>query len=221
MVFNRILIFLMLSFYFFSCKNDSNVRQGMDQNGIIRSDLLDTFDIDLNQSILYWQGGSPAGNHNGSIKFKEGSLFCNKKSIIGASISVDMNSLKNLDIEDEKDRLDLENHLKDNDFFQVDSFPESGFEIRSVSLLEDSTFNAIVHGYLTIKNVTRPLQVKCKVDYSGDLILISVPEFEMDRTEYNIMYSSKKILASLKDGFINDAITLSMKITAKKVSKSS
>ncbi|MBK9726774.1 MAG: YceI family protein [Saprospiraceae bacterium] len=202
-------------FLFFSCKREPSANTSVKDAPGSELSQMDSFYIDPTQSIIYWQGSSPSGAHNGSIKIKSGKLYSKDKILKAGIVLADMNSLKNLDLEDSLDRLDLEKHLKDADFFQTDSFPEARFSLSSITMIQDTTYNAIVHGYLTVKDVMKPLQLKCKIDHAEDAILISVPEFSLDRTQYNIMYQSKKILASLKNGFIGDEINLSMKVIAR------
>ncbi len=174
------------------------------------------FSVDSMQSLIYWFGSSPAGSHNGLIKISKGTLQFTNKNLVSGEIHADMRTIKNLDIQDAADRKDLEDHLVGEDFFNAAAFPYSVFKITHVENVSDSLFNVFVTGELTVRNATHPLKIKGTLTRSNDRVMISVPEFKIDRTEYGIMYQSKKILASLKDGFINDEIALSIKMTALK-----
>ncbi|MEI2694983.1 MAG: YceI family protein [Saprospiraceae bacterium] len=212
-VFQLTCIFFLLS----ACKQNTSVTnpQSNEQGTLLTSS--DSFQIDTAQSIIYWMGKSPSGAHNGRLNFKSGILFGGNLQIQSADLLIDMNTIRNLDIEDASDRNKLDEHLKNEDFFNVTQFPDAKLKVDKINEIKDSVNNAMISGTLTIKGVSNPIVVNGKIDYSNDGVLITIPEFLIDRTNYNIMYSSKKILATLKDGFIHDEIALSVKIVAKKI----
>ncbi|MBK7879341.1 MAG: YceI family protein [Saprospiraceae bacterium] len=96
----------------------------------------------------------------------------------------------------------------------MDSFPLAEFRIDSVRDSQDSLTNSLVYGELTIKSIAKPLQIKAHVNIAENTMLITVPEFVIDRTEWGINYNSKKIFSSLIDNLINDEIKINMKILA-------
>lgn len=58
---------------------------------------------------------------------------------------------------------DRDNHLKSGDFFNAEAFPEIKFA--STKLEKESSDEYVLHGNLTIKDVTRP--VKLDVEFGG------------------------------------------------------
>jgi polyisoprenoid-binding protein YceI len=54
-------------------------------------------------------------------------------------------------------------HLRNSDFFEVDKFPELVFNSTRVDKVDDENFT--VHGDLTLRGVTKPVQLN--VEYSG------------------------------------------------------
>ncbi|MGB7786453.1 MAG: YceI family protein [Salinimicrobium sp.] len=58
---------------------------------------------------------------------------------------------------------DRDAHLRNADFFEVESYPEMQFESTGVEKVDDDTFN--IHGNLTIKDTTKP--VKLVSEYNG------------------------------------------------------
>jgi polyisoprenoid-binding protein YceI len=54
-------------------------------------------------------------------------------------------------------------HLRNSDFFEVDKFPELVFTSTRVDKVDDENFT--VHGDLTLRGVTKPVQLN--VEYSG------------------------------------------------------
>ena len=57
-------------------------------------------------------------------------------------------------------------HLRNSDFFDVEQYPEMLFKSDRIEQIDDDQF--IVHGRLTIKGVTKPIELK--VEYSGTTI---------------------------------------------------
>jgi hypothetical protein len=62
------------------------------------------------------------GEHEGSIKFKEGSLVFKSKKLTGGSFTVDMTSLSNTD-QTGSSKQKLEGHLKSEDFSTLQLSP--------------------------------------------------------------------------------------------------
>ena len=59
--------------------------------------------------------------------------------------------------------LQRDEHLRNSDFFEVETHPEMTFESTAVKKLDDETYTVL--GNLTLKGITRP--VTLQVEYSG------------------------------------------------------
>ncbi|WP_424494665.1 YceI family protein [Salinimicrobium sp. GXAS 041] len=59
--------------------------------------------------------------------------------------------------------IDRDAHLKNADFFEVESYPKMHFQSTEVEKVDDDEF--IIHGNLTIKETTKP--VKLKSEFNG------------------------------------------------------
>ena len=62
---------------------------------------MHTNDIVVNQtsSTVKWTGSKPAGKHSGTIDISRGKLVFDHGKLVGGEIIIDMNSIKNTDIE--------------------------------------------------------------------------------------------------------------------------
>jgi polyisoprenoid-binding protein YceI len=110
----------------------------------------------------------------------------------------------------EADHPKLTAHLKDADFFDVATYPESTFVSTKVS--EGATAEGMTHtveGTLTIrgtsKNVTFPAKVSTK-----DGKVMAETEFAINRQDFGITYPGKK------DDLIQDNVVLTVKVVAQK-----
>ena len=207
---------ILILILFYSCKSkDGNPSTDPIQQSAALQNYGTGFELLPQQSIIYWLGSSPTGTHNGSLKFKESKLFIDQAgNLAGGVFNIDMTTIANLDISDPDEKKDFEENMKSGNFFQVDSFPTAEFRIVAVTASKDSLTNAMVDGELTIKSITKPLRIKAHVNIAENIMLIIIPEFIIDRTEWGINYNSKKIFSNLLDNLINDEIKINMKILA-------
>lgn len=212
---NGLLLISIINF-FSACQNQKDPSNTEETASSTEQKDLDTFLVEPGQSLIYWMGSSPSTQHNGLLKIERGEIYFSEGQLVSGEVTADMKSIKNLNLEKESERMDLEDHLKDPDFFNVDSFPESQIKLVAVEMDSDNPRNYVVKAELTIKGISRPVIFRCVADLSDNSVLLGVHEFTIDRTEFGIMYQSKKILPNLIDGFIHDDIKLSVKLLARK-----
>src|SRR5512133_3033197 len=91
--------------------------------GLVTVSAQKTLKADATATVINWKGKKIGGEHTGTINLKEGWLTVDKKAITGGEFIVDMTTIKDLDIKDEKMRGNLEGHLKSDDFFGVEKYP--------------------------------------------------------------------------------------------------
>jgi polyisoprenoid-binding protein YceI len=181
-----------------------------------------TYTVDTGVSKLMWEGTKPVGTHNGTVNVSEGTVVVNGDAVVGGSFTLDMNSITNLDLEDEGQKAYLESHLKglgdDNadDFFNVRKYPTAKYEITKVTKKEgDPNGNALVYGNLTLKDMTKSVAFTANIDMTDGMVRVSTPQFKIDRTEWGIKYGSPSFFEGLKDKAINNDIGLKVMLVAK------
>ena len=203
-----------------SCKNNKADKAETGDAQEVSDATGSVFNVDVNNSIVNWEGSKPTGKHNGTINISEGSLTVNDGKLEGGSFVMDMNSIKDLDLPEDKAAM-LEAHLKgtvegkEDDFFNVTQFPTAKFEITKVSALSgDEAANSLIYGNLTIRDVTKEIGFKANVNVEDGVVKASAPDFTIDRAEWGVKYGSKKFFDNLADNFVNDEITLSIDLMA-------
>jgi polyisoprenoid-binding protein YceI len=75
--------------------------------------------------------------------------------------------------------------------------------------------NYVVNGNLTIKDITKGVSFRAKVDNANGMVSVSTPPFTIDRTEWDIKFRSTKFFEGLADKAINDDIGLQVQLMAK------
>ncbi|MGE3611599.1 MAG: YceI family protein [Bacteriovoracaceae bacterium] len=169
------------------------------------------FKIDPKVTTIDWLGKKVTGQHNGKISIKSGSLTVNGDLITAGEIVVDMNSIVCEDITDKEYNTKFIGHMKSNDFFDTEKFPEAKLVIKN-SKKTDKGLE--VQGDLTMRGKTAPVTflatVKAGSDYKASTTLV------LDRTQWDLKYGSGKFFQGLGDKMIHDEFTLNIDLTAKK-----
>ncbi|PCH49400.1 MAG: hypothetical protein COC22_06625 [Flavobacteriaceae bacterium] len=167
-----------------------------------------TLDVDVTNSTITWKGYKPTGSHTGTIMLQSGNLQMDGANLVGGNFTVNMNSIKEL-----KGSARLERHLKSADFFDVEAFPTSTFEITN-SIIKDG--KTMVTGDLTIKGITKQVTFLAVVTEIENAVTLTSETFQINRTDFNIKYKSKSFFNNLKDKFIKDKFDLQVTIVATK-----
>lgn len=173
------------------------------------------YEIDAARSEVKWKGFKPVGSHEGVVPVSGGFFTVSDGVITGGQVDIDLANLRVNDLEGEQ-KANLEGHLKgtvagkENDFFNTVQYPKAKYVIKSTSKLDnDPEGTHMINGELTIKDITRPVSFKAIVDMgAGDAIKVTTPAFDIDRTEWDIRFKSKKFFDDLRDDFVNDNIQL-------------
>ena len=172
------------------------------------------YKISPGKSLVKWNAKKVTGEHSGLINVKHGYVLGNGTTISGGTVFINMQSIVNLDLEDENDKKKLIEHLKSEDFFNTKKFGEAIFKIYQLTPLKDQElYTHSIEGSLTLKGRTHPLTFPIKVEYKKDKIYIE-GQTEVDRTLYDIRYGSGKFFDNLGDNLIYDTFTIDFNIMA-------
>ena len=162
--------------------------------------------LDNINSSIKWTGKEiTTKTHYGSLKFEEGKISMKGKKIISGKFIVDM---KSIDCEDlsGKSKNYLESHLKSEDFFGVEDYPEASLSIKTAELKSDG--NQLVKGDITIKGVTQPISFNISIQNKGGKAKLT-----FDRTKHNVTYRSGNFFQNLGDKLIYDDIEIEARLT--------
>lgn len=176
--------------------------------------LASDFTVDKSQSTVKWHAEKVTGKHDGNVNIKSGTLNFDGNNLKGGEFIIDMKSISNADLEDASYKQKLENHLKSEDFFSVEKFPESKFVITKV---EKNSDKHQITGNLTIKGITHPVTFPASIKVNGNNVTAKA-DIVVDRSKYNVQYRSKSFfdITALGDKMIYDEFKLSLSLTAKK-----
>jgi polyisoprenoid-binding protein YceI len=154
------------------------------------------------------------GKHNGVVMLKSGELAATNGMLTAGKFTIDMTTIHSIDMEGNPKYEKLVGHLKSDDFFDVQKFPATTFEITSVAPLSGSQQgNATVSGNLTIKEATHNISFPTVVMVT-DTSLIAVAKFSIDRSKWNVRYGSESFFDNLGDGVIKNEIDFEVSLMA-------
>lgn len=165
-------------------------------------------------SKLEWTGKKVTGQHNGTVDILKGEMFVDNGKLTGGNFIINFASITVLDLSEAEMNAKLTNHLKSDDFFSAEKYPEGKFEMTAVTPLSNGTGNNYtIGGNLTIKGITKPVTFPAKVNVNGDAITASA-DFKIDRTLWDVKFRSGKFYENLGDKLINDDIELKLNVSA-------
>lgn len=172
------------------------------------------FTVDKNATEVKWHAEKVTGKHHGNVEIKSGKLNFDGDALKGGDFIINMKSISNKDIEDASYKSKLENHLKSEDFFSVEKYPEAKFSITKV---EEKGDKHQITGNLTIKGITHPVSFPADITLSGDKV-VAKADITVDRSKYNVKFRSKSFfdIKALGDNLIYDEFTISLDLVAKK-----
>ncbi len=180
-----------------------------------------TLPLDTTACILFWIGTKPTGEHKGSFRFRDGEIFVNDSTITGGNFTINIASLRNLDLNKQPDmQQQLEEELRGANFFDAGQFPTAKFEVTEVTpyhpaasdesvLLKDATH--MIRGNLTMKNATKNITFPAKIVYEKGKVKAAA-NFNIDRTQWGMTYRADK---SLQDKLINSVVNIQFELITK------
>jgi len=175
------------------------------------------FKVQASESKVFWTGKKVSGEHTGVISLKNGEVVLDGDKFVGAKINIDMSSIICTDIADANYNQKLIGHLKSDDFFSVEKFPESNFQATQFiasSGVKAGEANYTVKGVLTIKGISHEISFPAKLEIKSNMLLVDA-SLSVDRTKWNIKYGSGSFFDGLGDKMIHDKFNLKFQLVSK------
>tara|TARA_B100000963_G_scaffold264187_1_gene232303 strand:- start:792 stop:1367 length:576 start_codon:yes stop_codon:yes gene_type:complete len=164
--------------------------------------------LDTKSSSIKWTGKEiTTKSHYGSLKFKEGLLNIKNDNITNGKFIVDMNSIDCQDLSGSS-KSNLEGHLKSDDFFSVNKYPEAVLTIQNTKEKTNGVISA--EGQILVKGIVQPVTFDISIEgKNGSAKLI------LDRSKHNVRFRSGSFFQNLGDKLIYDDIEIEAQLTFK------
>lgn len=171
----------------------------------------ETLSVDLSSSQLKWTGYHLAKSyeHWGYINLKSGNVTTDGTKITSGQFVIDMNTITNKDLEQEKDNAKLVGHLKSDDFFAVSKFPEAKLVIKSTEKKSGNIYKTVAD--LTIRGITKEITFDTEINSISKTELEAKAKLRVKRTDFEVMYGW-----SIENAMLDGEFQLDVKLVAKK-----
>ncbi len=169
----------------------------------------DKFTVDTEKSSIQWLAKKIGGQHDGTVKLREGSLTFAGNTLKGGSFTMDMTSIA---LSEPSQR--LLDHLKSDDFFSVAKNSASTFVVTKVAAAGKDQVN--ITGNLTIKGITNAVTFPATIKKQGSIVAAVAKGIRIDRTKFDIKFRSASFFSSIGNQTIEDEFELSINLVAKK-----
>lgn len=176
------------------------------------------FALDVQQSMVGWTGRNMNTSHFGMVRCHSGRLDSTEAGFTG-SLTVDMAGIENYNLAGDPLQAVLIDHLKSDDFFLVTLFPEATLSIERARLRDKpcrTAVNCDVEGDLTLRGISRKLAFPATVTDSAEAIFLEA-HFDIDRTEWGIIYGSARYFEHLGMHQVFEAISISLRLVFARV----
>lgn len=180
-----------------------------------------TYVVQPEASKVNWAGKKPLVEgyvNSGTLALKSGSVDVVDGKVVG-EFTIDMNELSVFETAKKPGQESaLEGHLKGENWFNVETYPEAKFEIKEIAARADtdSTYTYDVTGELTMKGQTHELKFPANVYVDEMGFLHADASLEFDRTMWGITAGSGNFFDNLADNVIDDMVALSFSLVAEK-----
>jgi len=163
--------------------------------------------VNTASSSIAWYAEKVTGKHNGTVALASGALNVNGNKLVGGNFTIDLKTIKALDITDPGYNQKFITHITSGDFFEVEKFPTASFVITKIAGNQ-------ITGNLTIKGITKSISFPAEIAVKGGKVSAKA-SITIDRTDYNIQYGSKKFFESIGDKAIMDDFKLVVSLVSE------
>lgn len=188
---------------FASCGGNSSKTQVSEKQEVAEKEG-DVYVADVEASEVNWRATHKGGlaPRWGTLSISSGELSVTDGNVNAGDFTIDMKSLQ-VDAasvtEADKKASDLQNHLKNEDFFNVEKHGTATFHITQVADLDLSTVkdgvvgaNKLVSGNLTLLDSTLNISFPAKIDVQDEKVAVEA-KFTVNRVDWGIKFGTSEL----------------------------
>lgn len=235
----------LLAVFAVACGSKSNTVETSEAKEVASADDATAITVNTQNSMVTWIGSKPTGKHNGSISIADGEIMVNNSEIVGGNFTIDITSLKALDMEEGTDGYNnLVGHLLSPDFFDAENHPTATFEVTEVKPFSAANLSAdkdeydsenkpaalsevmvenpthFISGNLTMRGTTKNITFPAHVEMNNGVIKAKA-NFNIDRTAWGLSYNTEaNFVDQAKDKMIYDTVNVGFELEAGNASAS-
>lgn len=161
--------------------------------------------INTDESSVIWTGRNIINSHTGTVGIKHGELVFQSGEIVGGEVVLDLTDLTCTDLAGSPGHDVLIDHLKSHDFFDVEKHPTATVTILGGNLQQ-------VRADLELKGITRQIDIPIAGGFDENGNPATQAVLTIDRTDWNIIYGSRRFFHRLAGHVVNDEIQIELRI---------
>ena len=170
-------------------KVEANEAQAID---VVKSEATIELTSLGNGSRVDWRASHLGGAapRFGKISLKSATVLVNNGEMTNATFVMDMAAFTVDNFgDDKKSQAELTGHLQSQDFFEIEKFPTTTFDLARINPTKTDGFNSEITGNLTIKGVTKSITFEANISVTADKVSIVSEDFAVDRTDWGLLYN--------------------------------
>jgi polyisoprenoid-binding protein YceI len=209
-----------IGFILSACNNIGNKAETKEAEKveIIQTDASETFKTIKEGSFIEWRASHLGGIQPrfGKIFIKDAKLTLSNGTLIGGVSEIEMSSLTVENFpEGAEETGKLAGHLLSADFFDIEHFPTSKFELTSIKASE-SEMNSEITGNLTILGITKSITFFANVKITENEVSLVSEDFSIDRRDWGLSYNTEGTEGVPVDYLIADNVGFKIQLFLKK-----
>lgn len=218
----NVMAFAVVTLFLTACGGKSTNETNEEQQ--VAEKQGEVYAVDAATSKVDWKAFHKGGfaPRWGTLSVKSGEVAATDGEVTAGDFVIDMTSLK-VDpasvTEKDKNAADLEGHLKNADFFDVEKNPTAEFKITKVANLEGTAENAVeganktVSGNLTLLGKSLNVSFPAKVAVVGGNVTLQA-KFTVNRADWGIKFGTSE--ADPAEWMISKDIEIGVDVKAAK-----
>ncbi len=211
---------LIIGAFLSSCSTNGKKAETKDAEKvkIVENDQTVSYQTIKSGSFITWRATHLGGvqPRYGKVYFKDAKVLVNKGQISNASIKIDMSTLTVESFPEGAEEIaKLTGHLKSPDFFNIEKYPYSKFELTRVQKTEGE-YNSVVTGNLTILDVTKSITFNANISIADNEVSIKSENFSVDRKNWGLTYNTEGTEGVPVDYLISDDISFNINLILSK-----
>ncbi len=178
-----------------SCTNNGKKVDATDAKEVHvnQSENFESYNVISDESYVNWRASHLGGvqERYGKIAIKNAEVVVSNNVLTNASVEIDMSAIKVESFPEGAEEIaKLAGHLQSADFFNVEQYPTSKFELTSVSNTEGD-YSSVIGGNLTILGVTKSITFNANISVLDDSVSIKSEDFSVDRRDWGLSYNTE------------------------------
>jgi len=168
-------------------------------------------DYSLFTHHIQWTGSMPTQTHHGLLSPTDFALSIDDSGVVQSlAVTLDMNTIHVTDLEEGRPRTKLMQHLRSEDFLQVEAHPTASFSLQHHA-------NGLLVGTINIRGVAQPMELPVTLTRNADQSWNLRGTFTFNRQAFGVNDQNGGFFSAIKDKLIRDEVEVAVDLTVSQI----